>query len=60
MSKKEKRVQMTVALINSLSDISADAKNQTPERLIKNINVMKAHLTEMLRLDNVYVANNGE
>ena len=53
MSIKQKRIGMLISLKNSLGDIEADVKNQTPEILESNMKIMQAHIGDILALDGI-------
>ena len=55
MSIKKKRIGMLASLNNTLRDIEADAKNQTPEILASNMKILQAHVKDILALDGVGV-----
>ncbi|MGS0535313.1 hypothetical protein [Pseudoalteromonas sp. SaAl2] len=57
MSIKKKRIGMLASLNNTLRDIEADAKNQTPAILASNMKILQAHVKDILALDGVGFIN---
>ena len=53
VSIKKQRVNMLIALNNSLSDIERDAKNQTPDKIESNMRVLQEHVNKILALDGI-------
>mgnify|MGYP000168020633 CR=1 FL=1 len=53
MSRKRKRIGMIASLNDTLRDIEADAKNQTPEILASNMKIIQSHVKDILALDGV-------
>jgi len=53
MSIKRKRIGMLASLNDTLRDIEADAKNQTPEILASNMKIIQGHVKDILALDGV-------
>ena len=53
MSNKRKRIGMLASLNNTLRDIEADADNQTPDILRRNMKIIQSHVKDILALDGV-------
>ena len=53
MNKKQQRISMLISLSNTIGDIGADAENQTAEILQSNMEIVRNHVKDILKLDGI-------
>ena len=58
MSKKQQRIKMLVQLDNSLADISNYSQNQCAKNIKINMQILRDHVKNILKLDGISALTN--